>query len=205
MSETESGSEEKFINQTNEEDDVSQEVYNVNFKKSQKQTSRSPENKLQEVYISNPNYTNISYNKQSDNDSDLIQSEGMGYDPDGKVILQTYEELIKENMDFDALLTAHPLDKELVQGIYELILETVLCQNDRILIASSWYPAELVKSKFMKLKYVHIEYVMECFRKNTTKVKNIKKYLLAALFNAPSTIDGYYTAEVNHDMPQFVV
>lgn len=51
----------------------------------------------------------------------------MGYDPDGKVILQTYEELIKENMDFDALLTAHPLDKELVQGIYELILETVLC------------------------------------------------------------------------------
>ena len=205
MSETESGSEEKFINQTNEEDDVSQEVYNVNFKKSQKQTSRSPENKLLEVYISNPNYTNISYNKQSDNESDLIQSKGMGYDPDGKVILQTYEELIKENMDFDALLTSHPLDKELVQGIYELILETVLCQNDRILIASSWYPAELVKSKFMKLKYVHIEYVMECFRKNTTKVKNIKKYLLAALFNAPSTIDGYYTAEVNHDMPQFVV
>lgn len=195
----------KFKKQTSVENEESTEVYNSNFMKSQNQTSRSPENKLQEVYISNPNYTNISYNKQSDNDSDLIQSEGMGYDPDGKVILQTYEELIKENMDFDALLTAHPLDKELVQGIYELILETVLCQNDRILIASSWYPAELVKSKFMKLKYVHIEYVMECFRKNTTKVKNIKKYLLAALFNAPSTIDGYYTAEVNHDMPQFVV
>ena len=155
----------KFTIQTYEEEESDQEVYKTNFKKSQKQTSRSPENKLLEVYISNPNYTNISYNKQSDNESDLIQSKGMGYDPDGKVILQTYEELIKENMDFDALLTAHPLDKELVQGIYELILETVLCQNDRILIASSWYPAELVKSKFMKLKYVHIEYVMECFRK----------------------------------------
>ncbi len=205
LSETGSGTEEKFINQTYEEDNGSQEVYNVNFKKSQKQTSRSPENKLQEVYISNPNYTNISYNKQSDNESDLIRSEGMGFDPDGKSILPAYEELIKENMDFDALLASYPLDKELVQGIYELILETVLCQNDRILIASSWYPAELVKSKFMKLKYAHIEYVMECFRKNTTKVKNIKKYLLAALFNAPSTIDGYYTAEVNHDMPQFVV
>ena len=195
----------KFTIQTTDEKGDDTEVCKINFKKSQNQTSRSPENKLQEVYISNPNYTNISYNKQSDNESDLIQSKGMGYDPDGKVILQTYEELIKENMDFDALLTAHPLDKELVQGIYELILETVLCQNDRILIASSWYPAELVKSKFMKLKYAHIEYVMECFRKNTTKVKNIKKYLLAALFNAPSTIDGYYTAEVNHDMPQFVV
>ena len=122
LSETESGSEEKFINQTNEEDDVSQEVYNVNFKKSQKQTSRSPENKLLEVYISNPNYTNISYNKQSDNESDLIRSEGMGFDPDGKSILPAYEELIKENMDFDALLASYPLDTELVQGIYELIL-----------------------------------------------------------------------------------
>ena len=161
LSKTESESEEKFINQTYEEDNGSQEVYNVNFKKSQNQTSRSPENKLQEVYISNPNYTNISYNKQSDNESDLIQSEGMGYDVDGKSILPAYEELIKENMDFDALLASYPLDKELVQGIYELILETVLCQNDRILIASSWYPAELVKSKFMKLKYAHIEYVME--------------------------------------------
>ena len=195
----------KFKKQTSEENEESTEVYNSNFMKSQNQTSRSPENKLQEVYISNPNYTNISYNKQSDNESDLIRSEGMGFDPDGKSILPAYEELIKENMDFDALLASYPLDKELVQGIYELILETVLCQNDRILIASSWYPAELVKSKFMKLKYAHIEYVMECFRKNTTKVKNIKKYLLAALFNAPSTIDGYYTAEVNHDMPQFVV
>lgn len=102
-------------------------------------------------------------------------------------------------------MAAHPLDKELIEGIYELILETVICQNDKILIASSWHPAELVKSKFLKLKYTHIEYVVECFRKNTTKVKNIKKYLLAALFNAPSTIDGYYTAEVNHDMPQFAV
>lgn len=195
----------KFTIQTYEEEESDQEVYKTNFKKSQKQTSRSPENKLQEVYISNPNYTNISYNKQSDNESDLIQSEGMGLDSDGKSIFQAYEEMIKENMDFDALLDVHPLEKELVQGIYELIMETVLCQNDRVLIASSWYPAELVKSKFMKLKYAHIEYVMECFRKNTTKVKNIKKYLLAALFNAPSTIDGYYTAEVNHDMPQFVV
>lgn len=203
--ESEKSDTEKFIKQTNEEKETHVEVYKTNFKKSQKQTPRSPENKLQEVYISNPNYTNISYNKQSDNESDLIQSEGMGLDSDGKSIFQAYEEMIKENMDFDALLDVHPLEKELVQGIYELIMETVLCQNDRVLIASSWYPAELVKSKFMKLKYAHIEYVMECFRKNTTKVKNIKKYLLAALFNAPSTIDGYYTAEVNHDMPQFVV
>lgn len=90
-----------------------------------------------------------------------------------------------------------------MQGILDLILETVLTKGDTILIASNQYPKELVKSKFLKLNYFHIEYVMECLSKNTNKVLNIKKYLLATLFNAPSTIDGYYKAAVNHDMPQY--
>ena len=192
---------EKFINQTNEEKGTDTEVYKTNFKKSQKQTSRSPENKLQEVYISNPNYNNSSYNNISDNESYPIQSEENRFDNDNKAYIQAYEELVKENIDYEPLLISHPVQKDLIQGIYEMILETVLCQNEKILIASNWYPAELVKSKFLKLNHSHIEYVLECFRRNTTKVKNIKKYMLAALFNAPSTIDGYYTAEVNHDMP----
>ena len=112
-------------------------------------------------------------------------------------------ELIKDNIDYDSLMAVYPLEQKLIDGIYDLIVETVLCKNDRVLIASNWYPVELVKSKFLKLTYQHIEYVMECMRKNTTKVVNIKKYMLAALFNAPTTIDGYYRAEVNHDMPQF--
>lgn len=192
---------EKFINQTNEEKGTDTEVYKTNFKKSQKQTSRSPENKLQEVYISNPNYNNSSYNNISDNESYPIQSEENRFDNDNKAYIQAYEELVKENIGYESLLISHPVQKDLIQGIYEMILETVLCQNEKILIASNWYPAELVKSKFLKLNHSHIEYVLECFRRNTTKVKNIKKYMLAALFNAPSTIDGYYTAEVNHDMP----
>ncbi len=192
---------EKFINQTNEEKGTDTEVPKTNFKKSQKQTSRSPENKLQEVYISNPNYNNSSYNNISDNESYPIQSEENRFDNDNKAYIQAYEELVKENIDYESLLISHPVQKDLIQGIYEMILETVLCQNEKILIASNWYPAELVKSKFLKLNHSHIEYVLECFRRNTTKVKNIKKYMLAALFNAPSTIDGYYTAEVNHDMP----
>ena len=171
------------------------------IQKSQKQTSRSPENKLQEVYISNPNYNNSSYNNISNNESYPIQSEENRFDNDNKAYMQAYEELVKENIDYESLLMNHPVQKDLIQGIYEMILETVLCQNEKILIASNWYPAELVKSKFLKLNHSHIEYVLECFGRNTTKVKNIKKYMLAALFNAPSTIDGYYTAEVNHDMP----
>lgn len=202
LSKTGSGTEEKFINQTYEEDNGSQEVYNVNFKKSQNQTSRSPENKLQEVCKSNSNYNNLSYNEENDTESDQIRSADVRSD-DRLAVLQAYEEQIKENIDYDGLIVSHSLDKNLIQGIYELILETVLCQNEEILIASNWYPAELVKSKFLKLEYSHIEYVMECLKKNTSKVKNIKKYMLAALFNAPATIDGYYQAEVNHDMPQF--
>ena len=70
-------------------------------------------------------------------------------------------------------------------------------------IAGSAYPNNLVKSKFLKINYSQAEYVMDCLGKNTTKVRNIKSYLLTSLFNAGSTISGYYKAEVNHDMPQY--
>ena len=172
------------------------------IKKFTKQTSRSPENKLQEVCKTNSIYNNLSYNKENDTESDLIGSFQMR-SIEGMTTMQAYGSLIKENIDYDNLLISHPFEQELIQGIYELILETVLCQNEEILIASNRYPVQLVKSKFLKLKYSHIEYVIECLKKNTSKVKNIKKYMLAALFNAPTTIDGYYQAEVNHDMPQF--
>lgn len=78
-------------------------------------------------------------------------------------------------------------------------------QSETMMIASATYPTELVKSRFLKLNSQHIQYVMDCFNKNTTKVGNIKKYLMTALFNAPSTIGGYYTAEVHHDMPYLAV
>lgn len=96
-----------------------------------------------------------------------------------------------------------PLEKDLLEEIYELILETVVTQNDTMIINSNKYPMSLVRSKFLKLDSGHIGYVMDCMKKNTTKVRNIKKYMLAALFNAPSTISSYYQAEVNHDYPQF--
>ena len=196
------GTSQKFEIQTADEKEDDTEVCKINFKKSQKQTSRSPENKLPEVCKSNTNYNNLSYNKENDTESDQIGSSQIRF-IDGMATIQAYGSLIKENIDYDNLLITHPFEQELINGIYELILETVLCQNEEILIASNWYPVQLVKSKFLKLKYSHIEYVIECLKKNTSKVKNIKKYMLAALFNAPTTIDGYYQAEVNHDMPQF--
>lgn len=205
LSKTESESEEKFINQTYEEDNGSQEVYNVNFKKSQKQTSRSPENKLQEVYISNSNNTNINNTNLSENKSNhIVSADGIGSEEDEMETLHAYQSLIKDNLDYDSLLVSHPHDKNQIDEIVDLIVETVMCKSDKVLIASNWYSGALVRGKFMKLDYSHVEYVLHCLEGNTSKIKNIKKYLLAALFNAPSTINGYYRAEVNHDMPWLV-
>ena len=150
------------------------------------------------------NKTNINHTYRSKNKSDLIISgeeeryDGMGLDEEKKVL--ACQKVVKENIEYDSLLRSFPMDRELIEGIYELIVETVLCQGESVLIAQNQYPAQLVKSKFMKLKFSHIEYVMDCFKKNTTEIRNIKKYLLAALFNAPSTIDSYYKAAANHDM-----
>lgn len=118
---------------------------------------------------------------------------------------KAYKDLIRENIDYDSLIISHSMDRQLIDGIVDLILETVLCRQDSILIASNQYPTSVVKSKFLKLNYFHIEYVLECLRRNTTRVTNIRKYLLAVLFNAPSTMEGYYQVAVQHDMPQLAV
>lgn len=122
---------------------------------------------------------------------------------DGIDVVSAYQELIRENIDYDLLIERHPYDRELIEGIYNLLIEVVLNQSEIMVISSSELPTALVKSRFLKLNFSHIEYVMNSLQGNTTKVNNIKKYLLASLFNAPSTISGYYQAEVNHDMPQF--
>ena len=126
---------------------------------------------------------------------DMIRSEEKRYTDTPAARAKIYEQIIRENICYDDLLFSHAEDRELIDGIKDLILETVVGTRDEILIASSRYPAEVVRSKFLKLNYFHIEYVLHCLRQNTTKVKNIRKYLLATLFNAPSTMDGYYQAE----------
>ncbi len=165
-------------------------------------TSGGVKNALQEVPLLTPlkNNTNINKTYLSNTESNLIESG----DSDGELDeMESYSQLIKTNIEYDYLLQQYPYEKELVEGIFELILEMVLRKGEQIVISSGTYPVELVRSKFLKINYGHVEYVISCLQRNTTKVKNIKKYLLAALFNAPSTISGYYTAEVNHDMPQF--
>ena len=114
--------------------------------------------------------------------------------------VEIYREIIKDNIDYDILMEGNRTDRERLDEIVDLILETVCTSRKKIRIAGDDYPAELVKAKFMKLNSSHIEFVMDCMRENTTKIRNIKQYLRAVLFNAPSTIDNYYTALVAHDM-----
>lgn len=160
------------------------------------------EEETEEVYISNSNNTNINNTNLSENKSNhIVSADGIGSEEDEMETLHAYQCLIKDNLDYDSLLVSHPHDKNQIDEIVDLIVETVMCKSDKVLIASNWYSGALVRGKFMKLDYSHVEYVLHCLEGNTSKIKNIKKYLLAALFNAPSTISGYYRAEVNHDMP----
>lgn len=189
----------KCRNFTSEQKSTVSEVKNLHVLKCKNVISRSEEITLPEVKNIHTNKNNINNTELSNTESNHIISgnDGIGFDVEG------YTEIIKENIELDILLERYPYDRELLTGIFDLILETVLCKNKSIVVASSEYPAELVRSKFLKLNMFHVEYAMDCMRKNTSKIHNIKKYLLAALFNAPSTISGYYQAEVNHDLPQY--
>jgi hypothetical protein len=113
---------------------------------------------------------------------------------------EIYREIIKGNIDYDILMQDMKFDGDRLDEIVDLMLETVCTRRKTIRIAGDDYPAELVKAKFMKLDSEHIRFVLDCMRENTTKIRNIKQYLRAVLFNAPSTIGNYYTSLVAHDM-----
>lgn len=113
---------------------------------------------------------------------------------------KVYEEIIKDNIEYDHLWQNLKYGQDRLDEIVEIMLETVCSSRKKIRIAGDDYPAELVKARFMKLDSSHIQFVFDCMQENTTKIRNIKQYLRAVLFNAPTTIDSYYTALVAHDM-----
>ncbi len=125
-------------------------------------------------------------------------SDGMGRDRMRE--RESYRELILENIEYDYLIQNRQLDRDRLDELVELMVDTVCSRRETIRIAGDDYPAEVVKSRFLKLDSSHIEYVLDRMRENTTYVRNIKKYLLAALYNAPATIGSYYTSLVSHDL-----
>ena len=117
--------------------------------------------------------------------------------------MDVYREIIKENIEYDIMMDNFPNDHERLNEIVELMAETLASKKATFCIAGDTYPASTVKFKLLRINSLHIQYVFECLDKNTTEVRNIKKYLLATLFNAPSTMGSYYKAQVNHDMSGF--
>ena len=183
-----------------------QEVRKSNFRKSENQTSGSSEIKPQEVGESNPNYTN--YNQTDLNYTEesyinpIIQSDSRKKDTmDVMDDVQTYIELIKENISYDHHMQYDGYGKrELYDELFQVICEVVCVKRPTIRVAGEEYPYELVKSRFLKLESSHLEYVIGCMQNTTTKITNIKAYMVTALYNAPTTINHFYQQEVQHDM-----
>ena len=114
--------------------------------------------------------------------------------------IENYRELILENIEYDCLKQRYPLYLDDLNEIVDLLVETVCARRKTTRISGADFPHEIVRSRFLKLDSSHIEFVMDCLQKNTTQVRNMKQYLLAVLFNAPTTMNNHFTSLVNHDM-----
>ena len=121
----------------------------------------------------------------------------MGYDEIGCNNANEVKELVLKNIEYAYIKHDHNCDQ--LNEIVDLMVETLCSTKDVINVSGDDYPAQLVKEKLLRINSLHIGYVFECLKKTTTYVRNIKRYLLATLFNAPSTIDNYYSALVKHD------
>ena len=129
-----------------------------------------------------------------------IPPERKGRDAMSVSEMESYRDLILENIEYDHLCREFTTYREDLDEIVELMVETVCAKRKTTRIAGSDFPHEVVRSRFLKLDSEHIRFVMDSLQKNTTEVRNMKQYLLAVLFNAPTTISNHYTAQVNHDM-----
>ncbi len=169
---------------------------------------------LEEPEQGNPAQLNTNRSSKEKSKKDLSSTEGSnpvlsspkaprGSDGMGRDWMrerESYRELILENIEYDILVQNEHVDRNRLDELVELMVDTVCSRRETIRIAGDDYPAEVVKSRFLKLNSSHIEYVLDRMRENTTYVRNIKKYLLAALYNAPATIGSYYTSLVSHDL-----
>ena len=180
-----------------------QEVRESNFWKSENQTSESSEIEPQEVRESNPNYTN--YNQTEMNYINPFNQSKTSEPKDDAIDMmyttQSYINLIKDNISYDYHMKYDDYGKrELYDELFQVICEVVCVNRKTVRIAGEDYPYELVKSRFLKLDSSHLEYVIGCMQNTTTKITNIKAYMITALYNAPATINHFYQQEVQHDM-----
>ncbi len=194
-----------------------QEIKDFDFKKQKDLISGDKKIELQEVKNFAPNYNNNNYTEQNYTDMSYInpinQSEVAAdnlteQESDSRIdVIDTtnetgaYMALIREKLEYEHHMKYDSRnDREMFEEIYEMVCDIVCVKRNTIRINGEEYPYELVKSRFLKLNSSHILYVMDCMRDTTTKITNIRSYLITALYNAPSTMSHYYQQEVQHDM-----
>lgn len=181
------------------------EVKDFNFWNEKTLTSGGKESLPLEVKNLAPNYNNNNYNNQSYNyinQSNLSSQADQACKDEIDTIGNTdaYIQQIKKNLDYDFYVTNDVvyMDKDLLKELFVIICDVVCTKSETIKISGYVYSCDYVRSKFLRLTSNHVMYVMDCIKNTTTKIANIKAYLLVALFNAPSTIDHYYQQEIRH-------
>ena len=181
------------------------EVKDFNFWNEKTLTSGGKESLPLEVKNLAPNYNNNNYNNQSYNyinQSNLSSQADQACKDEIDTIGNTdaYIQQIKKNLDYDFYMTNEVvyMDKDLLKELFVIICDVVCTKSETIKISGYVYSCDYVRSKFLRLTSNHVMYVMDCIKNTTTKIANIKAYLLVALFNAPSTIDHYYQQEIRH-------
>ena len=174
------------------------EMSNVHPQKCKNDTSGSVEATFAEMSEVHGIKTNI--NNTDFSDTNPISSyPQMGNDA-MRASYTAYRNYFMKHLEMDALLNDRQSDKEMADGIIDILVETCCSTRPTVWVSGTEIPTEVVRGKLMKLSMEHIQYVIHCFNENTTKVRNIRQYLLAALYNAPTTISPFYRAWVNHDM-----
>lgn len=168
------------------------------FQTCQNDTSGSVQ--MTSLDVSKGHSNNTEINNTEYNKTDLIYLSEKDDPKEGWDGYTQYRNYFLEQLEFDNLLGEYPYDTDTLNEIMELLVETVCSKRECIRVCGEDKPTEVVKSRLMKLTNEHICYVMDSLKENTTKVRNIKQYLLAVLYNAPITISSYYSALVNHDL-----
>ena len=170
------------------------------FLNCQNDNSATFQNTIQDLSKAQGNNTDIKNTDLSDTNS-IFPSENCGKE-NGNEEYQQYYQYFYEKLGIEYLQKDYPYDVDRLENILELVVETVCSKRQIIRIGGDDRPIEVVKSRFMKLNSEHIRYVLDCFKENTTKIRNIRQYMLASLYNAPTTIESYFDALVRHDMAQ---
>lgn len=186
-------------------------IYVMNFipvRKSPVQTDENHQSRV--VNINSPDYRKSKGNNTEINNNDISNTNPFlstdvadeYVDRTGMEERHSYQDYFAQALSIDILKERYPYDADVLDSIYEMIIDTVCSKRKSICIAGDDRPADVVRGRFMKLNSGHIEFVLGCMKDNTTRIRNMKQYILAALYNAPVTIDSYYNSLVQHDMAE---